>query len=506
MSAWDTALAAIGTPTYRWDMTSASQPETDLGSALTDLTVEVAPSSAAYLNSNEQDASRDFNGTTAYLGVNADVLGSAVTVATYLMWFNADVVSGFQTLIAQGASGSANAFGAIQVEADGTIAYTVRKNTSSQNLRVATAAGVVVAGNTYFLAVVCTGADNPRIYLNGALLSVTVTATGSVDGFETLGDWTLSTHNRFAIGALRRNTDASFFNGRIDDVVIFHGTAISSRQVAALYAGTVVDNGAATVTYARRSGRRIFGSGFGTDVATTWVNAVNAIGADHWYRFQEASGDLLDEGGSGDDYAPTDFNGQPFNGTYAQSSWTDSNGALQFNGQGCIAQSLSPFGSPANGTLVFLLKLGAGCPSGAWVWMEYDNGDDKAVAFRLMGSNGKRTPVVWLQDAATGDTYLTSTVNIHDGDWHLVALVFTSGSPPVIYVDGVEDTGAVLTVGTTSSSYWIDDFVADGQIMGARGGVSSDTDFFKGSMDEFVFFDSALSGAQIAELYTASGL
>lgn len=507
MSNWDTALAAIGTPTYRWDMTSASQPETDLGSAGVNLTVEVAPASGAAVNPNENDASRDFESTSsAYLGVNADVLTSAITVATYMMWFRPELVTGFQTLIAQGASGSANAFGAIQVESDGTIAYTVRKNTSTNNLRVATAAGVVTTGNDYFLAVVCTGGDYPRIYLNGVLLSVTVTRTGSVDGFETLGDWTLSAHNRFAIGALRRNTDASYWDGLIDDVVIFHGTALSSSQIANLYAGQAPSAGAA-ITYSRRTGRRLFGAGYGTLPALTWPAAVNAIGATAWYQFDEASGDIVD-GVSSEAYTPTNFNALPFNGTYQQTGQIGSAEAVLFNGQGCLADSLEPWGNPSAGTVFMIIKLAAGCPD-AWVWMEYDNGDDKAVAIRVMDDavpSGVKRPVVWLQNSATGDTYLRSTVNIADGDWHTVAAVFSGSTAPVLYVDGVEDTGASLTVGTCPSDYWLDDFTADGQMLGARAGVPSDTDLFKGYLDELVFFNSALSSAQIAALHTATGL
>ncbi len=83
---------------------------------------------------------------------------------------------------------------------------------------------------------------------------------------------------------------------------------------------------------------------------------------------------------------------------------------------------------------------------------------------------------------------LTSSVAIPENIWHQVAVIY-SGGTATIYIDGVEDTSAVLPAPTATSQKFL--------IAAADGFDPNTTDYFAGNIDEVRVWDVALTPVQL---------
>ena len=150
------------------------------------------------------------------------------------------------------------------------------------------------------------------------------------------------------------------------------------------------------------------------------------------------------------------------------------------------------------------------------VWVKGSAQDDKTVAahwdvdsdnrsWRLCsgtGSGNTNKIQVDLTDDGTFDTpnhrkSYRSSITVLDGNWHMVAFTFNSGVVR-LFVDGVEDVGAVELENDTFSSLYASTAALT---LAAHLDTGSDTANFTGTLDEIAVFDSALTLAQINELY-----
>jgi hypothetical protein len=93
------------------------------------------------------------------------------------------------------------------------------------------------------------------------------------------------------------------------------------------------------------------------------------------------------------------------------------------------------------------------------------------------------------------------STTVNDGNWHHVAWT-CDGSAWKIYVDG-QDEGTLTTVtGTASDGNWFGDLPAiDTCRIGCQERNSGTDSFFNGNIDEVAVWDSALSAAQITNIY-----
>ena len=111
--------------------------------------------------------------------------------------------------------------------------------------------------------------------------------------------------------------------------------------------------------------------------------------------------------------------------------------------------------------------------------------------------NIRTTGVVRYQeryDNAVGDTTLDSSSSIQTNTWNHIAYVF-SGSTRTLYLNGAQ-------VGQTTSSYSAVDNSSYGGYIGGFGGANNPPiGIVNGKMDQFRFFSSELTSAQITELY-----
>lgn len=101
---------------------------------------------------------------------------------------------------------------------------------------------------------------------------------------------------------------------------------------------------------------------------------------------------------------------------------------------------------------------------------------------------------------------IRSTASVKDGNWHHVA-VTSNGSSWVLYIDGSVATSTIPQGSNTGQ--WVGDiyninpaFVAFSDIGAARRNASiGGSNYFEGNIDEVAVWDSALSAAQINNIY-----
>lgn len=112
------------------------------------------------------------------------------------------------------------------------------------------------------------------------------------------------------------------------------------------------------------------------------------------------------------------------------------------------------------------------------------------------------TPSLWLDSTGhlewfDGSGFHTAaTASVSDGNWHQLAMTRSSGTI-TYYVDGASAGSG----GTDNNAY----HPAVGFAIG-NGSYTEQNSPFTGSLDEFALYNTALSGAQIASLYGASGI
>lgn len=94
---------------------------------------------------------------------------------------------------------------------------------------------------------------------------------------------------------------------------------------------------------------------------------------------------------------------------------------------------------------------------------------------------------------ASSTGYNTTTIN--DGNWHHVAAVITNNTSVSLYIDNGTAATSSSWSGTTAGSFSIP------TLIGHFGGISASTSYWEGDVDQVRIFSSALSAAQVTQLY-----
>jgi hypothetical protein len=96
----------------------------------------------------------------------------------------------------------------------------------------------------------------------------------------------------------------------------------------------------------------------------------------------------------------------------------------------------------------------------------------------------------------------TDAAAFSDGVWALVCVV-QDGVSPIIYIDGVAVAQTFIV--TTDTTAWFSDLsgLDNGRLGAFKTNLLEDLNFFDGSIDEVALFDTALTAAQVLELYNS---
>lgn len=146
--------------------------------------------------------------------------------------------------------------------------------------------------------------------------------------------------------------------------------------------------------------------------------------------------------------------------------------------------------SAGNAVILAHYECANSCPPGGGsVYAIYVNG------------NGKLLGV--LRDSAGTQQNLTGVTVVADGGYHHIALVRdTTNSQMQLYVDGVVDASAPLTVTGTMKD---DDSELDPFTIGAiiQGGANHPSQLFQGQVDEVEYFNRVLAASEIQGIFNA---
>lgn len=256
--------------------------------------------------------------------------------------------------------------------------------------------------------------------------------------------------------------------------------------------------------------------------AEDWQTAVTAPGNPTlWYRFNEASGNVLNYGTQASaDMVPTFF-GEGFSATYqspgrmpyegGDPDTPAGTGQMKFEGAGHLTCQSDWEGT--HGTIFFVLDFRYG---------EYTNGDYVMGVSRTFDIDGCFITIFgalddirmdWrVQNAFTGDSATRVTggfgIDLTTDKILTVAVrknVASDSSEPDIFMQGNQITGAALTqiFGTCPIGYWFDSFNPDTSGIGARSGVSSGPKWSEG-IDEMLYYqNNPLTNQEIADLHAS---
>jgi hypothetical protein len=213
---------------------------------------------------------------------------------------------------------------------------------------------------------------------------------------------------------------------------------------------------------------------------------------------------------AGDAYFETDtknyiiYDGANWRG-YASdgaSGWSGSNTySLNFDGTDdnlALSSTVTP--AAQQGTVSFWIKTSYSGPGqNQTIFSQADSSITSSYLFFGVLTTGE-VRIGWADGGSVLIKKGSTTVN--NGNWHHVACT-SNGSAWKIYIDG-SDEGTLTTVtGTASDGSWYGD-ITSGSLdicrIGCQERTSKDS-FVNGNLDELAIWDSALSAAQITNIY-----
>jgi RHS repeat-associated protein len=240
-----------------------------------------------------------------------------------------------------------------------------------------------------------------------------------------------------------------------------------------------------------------------TGNASTYASTVLSDSPSIYYRLGDPSGALaVDSSGNGRN---ANYQNTPYTLAVGGALVGDSDPAVTIQPNCCY------YGTQFGGSEV-QYRLAAGLPSGnsarsIEVWVKTTNTGTQGLvgwgntgslqAFQLTLLNGNQISVT----SGANDTPLvfTSASTIANGNWHLITVSY-NGTTLTVYLDGQSmGTGTFSAALTTSSS------TTYGLILGHYFWCGVGCNQYNGSLDEVAIYGAALSSAQVAAHFNASG-
>ena len=383
-----------------------------------------------------------FDGSTAYIDCGTAPSLSGTTDFAVEAWINTTNTADTTTIIQQRSATGFNGEYVLDVNANGTVYFTIFGGGATQyGITSPAAARRVNDGNWHHVAAVRSGGANGFLYIDGSLVaSATNAIVAPLD--PTIGTY---------IGADARDS-GSYFNGAMSDVAIYN---------YALTAARIGDHASKGVLGSSSLKLNVVSGG--------WVEDSKPVGTPH--------------------------DGMNFGASWAASS-TDAipvtrTGVAQFlpSGAQIAIPANADFNSPT-GTICFWM-LTPLPPAGHGMMLV----DRRTSAGLVMFLDG--TPSGGIDVQYSGNAGFAAGGYVVDGNWHHVALVYdqSASGTVAVYVDG----GQIYSQPNTAAWSW----PTTQQIELAR---SHDTYWqeYDGQMDDFRIYNRVLSGAEISTIYAAA--
>ena len=171
-----------------------------------------------------------FDGTDDYFPLTvADLTLAGQTAASVAMFFRVTTLVATQTLFAEATSGDGYSRLSVSVNTSGKILFTTRDAaadpTGSSNT---TTSNGTISIDTWYHVVVVYANNSKKIYINGVL---------DIAATPTTGTFGSSTSYGIRIGRFPTSGPSSPLSGRLSDIRLYRGTALSDAQVASVAAG-----------------------------------------------------------------------------------------------------------------------------------------------------------------------------------------------------------------------------------------------------------------------------
>ena len=225
----------------------------------------------------------------------------------------------------------------------------------------------------------------------------------------------------------------------------------------------------------------------GADVSLTGLNA--------YFKFNEASGDLINHAssvGSTDEIAG---NGTNSNVTYSQTGKIGS--TYSYNGTSSKTEIDTLIPTSQTGSVFWWWKSSDGIDV-IWGW-----GDTNADTFIFQeGTGSGESFTIYARNGGANKWWAKPSSNISSplNTWHS-ACITHDGTAPLIYVDGVEGT---TFTNSTDKTWWVPDFSGiDNFSLGFERRNNGLHNYFNGNIDELSVWSRALTAAEISTLHNS---
>ena len=357
-------------------------------------------------------------------------------------------------------------------------------------------------GSWYHLAIVASSNGYLNGYINGTIICSALLPSG------TLGVLGTGNPNQLAVGT-QGNTYA--FQGYIDDVRIYN-RALSSTEVAGLFAQSQY----ASYSLFRQTieGSRLADLGWGTPAAqpataSMWIKNNSASAQQLTVSAGNTGSRMLAwidfEGGSYADKLGFLTNATNVGASISTSTYKVGSGALNLSGNtpGGANSEYMLYNIPGSVNVPITISswIYASAASSGWdvIW---DLGNSSIItnwAIQLVYYNNE----LYVDIEFNGNNYnipFSAQTSIFINTWNHVVVVVQSGAPSILYINGIQaaigGTTPINAPLTTSASICAPDQLKMG---GQCGNLTSIA--FAGYIDDFRIYNTALTAAEVAQLY-----
>jgi hypothetical protein len=490
-------------------------------------TLQAAPSSTTdrYGNSN---LAYNFNGSTQYISTGTTVNPATASTPpanfTISVWFNTTTTTGGKLVgFGNNQTGSSGNFDRhIYMANDGQIYFGVYPNA----IKTITTTGSYNTGVWHMATASLSSTNGMKLYIDGVLVSsdATTTTGQSYNGF-----WRIAYDNT---GGWTNSPSSNFFNGSLDDVAIYN-TELTAAQVSSLYANSnsassnspVCQNASLNLTAPTITGASYSWTGpnsFSSASQNPTVSSMTVAKQGSYVLTMTVSGcsvvsyaaGYIDPNANPISQIPTsnliaryklngnanDVSGSYNNGVLQNSptSTTDrfgnTNSAYSFNGSSQFISTTTQY----TGLNDFTYSI--------WFNTTTTNGG-KLIGFgdSQTGQSGNFDRHIYMNNAGViyfgvypgGIKTINSVSSYNDGTWHLATASLSSTAGMKLYIDGaLVASDASTTSGQSYSGYFK---LAFDNLSGWTSSPSSN--YFNGSLDDVLIYNTALTAAQVTTLY-----
>ena len=197
-----------------------------------------------------------FDGLNEYVDASGLVTSCASnTVGSWSCWVNFDNVSNYQTLLSFGDT-NANVYSRLAMKNDGKIEIVLRNLTGASQWAFEEVTASLSINTWYHIVVVQDGVE-PKLYINGNLISTTFTLSINKTRWNSF----LPTLDNFTIGNLVwNNTTGQYVDGKMAKVIIYNDV-LTAGEVTTIY------------NYGRKAGL----IGIGNEVSQWEMDTLNPV-------------------------------------------------------------------------------------------------------------------------------------------------------------------------------------------------------------------------------------